>query len=110
MHSPMNTTDLIKTHNEYIRKSQKDKNFNKTHEEALKILKHERFIHLIVTIAVTIFCIAFFALYLFLAMVLILIVFVILAVLTLAYYIYYFKLENTVIKWEEIEYKNKLKG
>ncbi len=104
---PMNTTDLIKTHNEYIRKFKNDKNFNKTHEEALKTLKYERFIHLIVTIAVTVFCIIFFALYLFLAMIVLLIVFVVLAILTLAYYIYYFKLENTVMKWEKIEYEEK---
>lgn len=101
----MSTSELIKKHNKYIEKFKKNNTFEKTHKEALKTLKHERFIHLIVTIAVTVFCIIFFALYLFFAIIFLLIAFVILAILTLAYYIYYFKLENTVMKWEEIEYK-----
>jgi len=101
----MSTSTLIKTHNKYIKESKGDKNFLKAHKEALQTLKHERFIHLIVTIAVTVFCLTFFILYLFLAIIFLLIIFIILIVLTLAYYIYYFKLENTVIKWEEIEYK-----
>lgn len=99
------TSELIKKHNNYIARFKKDKNFEKAHKKALKTLKHERLAHLIVTIAVTVFCLAFFALYLFFAMFLLLVTFIILAVLTLAYFVYYFRLENTVIKWEEIEYK-----
>ena len=98
------TTELIKKHNSYIARFKNDKNFKKAHEKALKTLKHERLVHLIVTIAVTIFCLSFFALYLFFAMFLLLVTFIILVVLTLTYYIYYFKLENTVIKWEKIDY------
>ena len=98
------TSKLIKKHNNYIARFKKDKNFEKAHKKALKTLKHERLVHLIVTIAITVFCLAFFALYLFFALFLLLVTFIILACLTLAYFIYYFKLENTVIKWEEIDY------
>jgi len=102
----MSTSQLIKTHDKYIKKFfGKDKKFSEAHKEALRTLKHERLIHLIVTIAVTVFCIIFFALYLFFAVVFLLVIFVILLILTLAYYFYYYKLENTVIKWEELEYK-----
>ena len=62
------TTELIKKHNSYIARFKNDKNFKKAHEKALKTLKHERLVHLIVTIAVTIFCLSFFALDLFFAM------------------------------------------
>ncbi|MBN2086993.1 hypothetical protein JW758_01465 [Candidatus Peregrinibacteria bacterium] len=98
------TSELIKKHNNYIAKFKNDKNFEKAHAKALKTLKHERLVHLIVTIAVTVFCLTFFALYLFFAIFMLLVTFIILVILTLAYYIYYFKLENTVIKWEKIEY------
>ena len=102
----MNTSELIKTHNKFLKKVKEgDRSFEKAHQKALKTLRHERLVHLIVTIAVTVFCIIFFTLYLFFAIFFLFVIFVTLLVLTLAYYIYYFKLENTVIKWEGIEYK-----
>lgn len=106
----INLNNFIKEHNKYIKSiKKKNKDFEKTHSKALKTLKHERLAHLIVTFAVTFFCIVFFALYLAFAIFLLFIVFIVLLVLSLAYFLYYYKLENTVIKWETIDYKKSKK-
>jgi len=101
----MSTQQLIKDHTKYIKKVSHDSTFLKAHQKALEILKHERFIHLIVTMFISFFCIIFFGLYLFFELLALMIIFVILLVLMGAYFLYYYKLENTVIKWEEIEYE-----
>ena len=103
MKNPISTSEFIKRHTKYIEESRHDDAFIETHSRALATLRHERLIHLIVTVSVTVFCLIFFGLYLLFSLLPLLIIFIILLVVTAFYYIYYFKLENTVIKWEEIE-------
>ena len=99
----ISTSEFIKKHTKYIEESRHDDTFLETHSHAIATLRHERLIHLIVTLSVTVFCLIFFGLYLVFTLLSLLIVFIILLVVTFFYYIYYYKLENTVIKWEEIE-------
>jgi fatty acid desaturase len=103
MKKSISTSEFIKRHTKYVDKSRHDDAFLEAHSHALATLRHERLIHLIVTISVTVFCLIFFGLYLFFSLFPLLIIFIILLVVTFFYYIYYYKLENTVIKWEEIE-------
>lgn len=100
----MNTSELIKEHTKFINESQKKANFLEVHLRALETLKHERLIHLIITMFVTLFCLIFLGFYLFFNLFPLLLVFVILLILIGFYFFYYYELENTVIKWQEIEY------
>jgi len=106
----MNTGQLIKEHTKYIKQSRRNKGFLETHTKALATLRHERLIHLLVTMFVTLFTLIAFGLSLIFATLALLIVFVVLLIITCCYFIYYYQLENTTIKWEAIEYEAQKKS
>ena len=98
-------SDFIKEHEIYIKESSNSPFFQKKHLEALAILRHERLIHLIVTMAVSFFLLILFLFFLFKPAVMVFVLFFIFLILDSAYLFHYFKLENSVIKWEMIAYQ-----
>lgn len=92
-------SELIKKHNESLKREHYDETFMLYHLEQIRFLQHERFVHLIVMLFVIFSALFFFSLFLFLNNILFLALFVILLILTLFYVFHYFKLENTVIEW-----------
>ncbi|MBN2096098.1 hypothetical protein JW752_01725 [Candidatus Peregrinibacteria bacterium] len=101
----MSTQQLIKEHTKYIQQSRHNSAFVKTHSKALATLRHERLIHLLVTMFVTLFTLIIFGLSLAFGIPALLIIFVVLLIVTCCYFIYYYQLENTVVEWEAIEYE-----
>jgi membrane glycosyltransferase len=70
-----------------------------THWVQIGFLQHERLVHLMVTLAITILMILSFVVTWFLPVVLMLLLDVLLTVLEVAYIVYYYKLENMVQRW-----------
>jgi CHASE2 domain-containing sensor protein len=101
----MNTRTFIKEHTHYIRETPHGPAFLAVHTAALITLRHERLLHLLVTLAVTLFALIFLSLYLAFKLLPLLAIFLILLVVMAFYFLYYYKLENTTLVWEEIEYQ-----
>ena len=92
-------SELIKKHNELLKRDDFDENFISYHLKQINFLQHERLVHLIVMLFVIFADLLFFSLFLLLNNILFLVLFIILLVLTGFYVFHYFKLENTVIEW-----------
>ena len=103
----MDIRKLIKEHNEYIWTSKNDEEFMENHSSALEILKHERMIHMIITMFVSLFAFVFLGLFLMTQMTALAVIFWILLIVMVFYYIYYFQLENTTLEWEGMLYEKK---
>ena len=101
----MDTIKFIKEHEKLINKKPRTKKFTEIHTSALKTLRHERMIHLIVTMSVTIFDILFLGMYLSYRMMPFILISILLLVTIAFYYFHYYRLENTTQRWEEVEYK-----
>ena len=101
----MDTIKFIKEHDKLIEKKPRPKQFADIHSSALKTLRHERLIHLIVTMSVTIFDLLFLGMYLSYKMAPFIMISILLLVTIAFYYFHYYRLENTTQRWEEVEYK-----
>ena len=99
----MDIIKFIREHNKFIEQNGLNDHSEEIHYEALKILKHERIIHLIVTMFTTLFCFMFLGFYLFTEKLPFLMLFIILLILVGFYILHYFRLENITLNWERVE-------
>lgn len=100
----MDISEFIKKHNRYIKENRGSNNFIVIHKEALEILKHERYMHLIVTMFSATFCCILLGIYLLTEKIAVAALFGILIILIGFYFFHYFKLENTTLEWEKKMY------
>lgn len=92
-------TELLKSHQEKLKKTKFDKDFLSYHLTQIGFLQHERLIHLIVMLFVILCFLMCFILFLTLKIFMFLVLFILLMILTVFYIFHYYKLENTVLKW-----------
>jgi cell division protein FtsW (lipid II flippase) len=98
---------LMINHETYMRSSLDDSTVNLDwlliyHKSWIQFMQHERLIHLLVTLALSILFIITFGISLFIPNQYFLILFAILAVLLIFYIFHYYKLENGVQRWYSI--------
>jgi hypothetical protein len=103
-------TELLKEHQEKLKKAKFDKDFLSYHLTQIEFLQHERLIHLIVMLFVILCSLMCFVLFLTLKMFMFLVLFILLMILTVFYIFHYYKLENTVIEWYFLYNDNIKKG
>ncbi|MCP5108127.1 MAG: hypothetical protein GY950_32365 [bacterium] len=103
-------TELIKDHEERLKKVSFDEGFLDFHLAQVRFLQHERLVHLLVMLFVMFSFLVFFILYFIYGNFYFLVLFVLCLVMSLFYVFHYFRLENTVIKWYFIYNEKKLNG
>lgn len=95
----------MKEHERYMEEMMRNKTemelkeLKDTHWVQIGFLQHERLVHLMVTLAITILMILSFVVTWFLPITLMIVLDVLLIILEVAYIVHYYKLENMVQRW-----------
>lgn len=100
----MDILKFIKEHDAYLKENTVYDKITLVHSKALEILRHERMIHLIVTMFSILFMLITLGEYFYTGHMALGVLFLILLGLNTGYLFHYYRLENKCLEWENIEY------